>query len=277
MTKLRIMSNNLWWCDGNHAAWEAIGADCSAVHRAPGFARVYAETLPDIIGLQECSARMSHALMTQLTEKQLPYCLVWGRDTPILYRRDKFQLVDQEVRIYPEDIPGLEGSFNNLKTKSYCIAVLRCKDSGQKLIFATTHLWYKSEKSQPGSEAAKVWQLDVLMDRLDALQAEHGCGAVMVGDLNTWPGSRAVQRALQRGFVHAHDAAAEFADDSRGLHRCDGDGYDTQPAEGGFEKSLDHILVRGGESGSIRRFERYAPDWYMPLSDHFPVWIDVTF
>ena len=34
MSNLRIMSNNIWWCDTNNAAWEAIGADCSAATRA---------------------------------------------------------------------------------------------------------------------------------------------------------------------------------------------------------------------------------------------------
>lgn len=272
---IRLMSNNLWWCDLNHPAWEAMGADCSTVHRAPGFVRLYAETQPDVIGLQECGARMVHHLMTRITEQELPYELVWGRDTPILFRRDRFRLLEHEVYIYPEQIPGLEGSFNNLKTKSYAIAVLQEKETDKVLIFATTHLWYKSDGRQPGSEAAKAWQLGKLMDRLDALQQKYESPAVMVGDLNTWPISKAVCSAVERGFAHGHDVASDFADQTRGLHKCDAEGYDTVTSEGGYEKSLDHILVRGVQAGAVRRFARYAPDWYMPLSDHFPVWIDM--
>ena len=125
---MRIMSNNIWWCDENHEAWETQGADCSAKARAPQLVRLYKETLPDILGLQECSARMAHFLMTPMAQEGLPYALLWGRNTPIVYRRDKFELVDSEVGLYPEEVPGLEGSFNDLQTKSYCIAVLRSKE-----------------------------------------------------------------------------------------------------------------------------------------------------
>lgn len=272
MTKLRIMSNNIWWCDGNHEAWEAREEDCSAAARSAGLYRMYRETQPDIIGLQECSARMTHQLMTRFAEDEAPYTLIWGRDTPIVYRRDKFELVDSEVCIYPEGVPGLEGSFNNLKTKSYCIAILRLKATGEKLIFASTHLWYKTDRTQPHSEEAKAWQLNRLMDRLDDLQARYGCPGVIVGDLNTWYTGKAVRDALERGFVHGHDAATEYADETSGMHECSDKGYETVLKEGGFGRALDHILIRG--QLSVNRFQRHCPDYYWALSDHSPAWID---
>lgn len=277
MTKLRIMSNNIWWCDSNTPAWEAIGADCSAIHRGPELFRMYQETAPDIIGLQECSARMSHQLMAAFTMNHAPYAFLWGRDTPIIYRKDLFELVDSEVCIYPEEIPGLEGSFNNLKTKSYCAAALRLKETGKLLIFATTHLWYKSDNPksrsyQPGSEKARAWQMGHLIDKLDHLQAQYGCPAVIVGDLNTWPAGAAVQTALARDFVHAHDAATEHADETTGMHYCCQEGYDSMIEDGGFAKSIDHILIRGNLP--VHRYERYFAESYMPLSDHCPLWID---
>lgn len=281
MNMLRIMSNNIWWCDNNLATWEAMGEDCSAKHRVSGFIRLYEETQPDIIGLQECSARMAHLLMTGLVVNRHPYALLWGRNTPILYRSDKFELVDSDVLIYPEEIPGLEGCFNDLQTKSYCIAVLRLKETGKLLIFATTHLMYKSgdpasPNYMPGVEEAKSWQLNCLMDRLDAMQAQYGCGAVIVGDFNTWPSSLAVRTARERGFLHAHDLAAGHADDTTGMHFCYASGYKTELNPGDFTHSIDHILLRGVE-GTVNTFTRYCPDWYYPLSDHSPAWIDLEF
>lgn len=273
--KLRIMSNNIWWCDSNRPEWESQGLDCSAAYRAQGLYRMYQETMPDIIGLQECSARMAHQLMVLFAQNDDPYTLIWGRDTPIVYRRDKFELVDSRVHIYPEEVPGLEGHFNNLNTKSYCIAVLRNKESGQLLVFASTHLWYKSDASQPFSEDAKAWQLERLMDAVETLREVYRAPAVIVGDLNTWPTGKAVQAALRRGFAHAHDAATECTDETSGMHRCDGDGYDTFLREGGFARSLDHIFIQGALT--VRRFARYCPDYYFPLSDHSPAWIDAEF
>jgi endonuclease/exonuclease/phosphatase family metal-dependent hydrolase len=272
------MSNNLWWCDINSDAWKAMGEDCSFTARAPGFARIYAEVKPDIIGLQECSARMGHELMALLTAQKAPYAFLWGRDTPIMYHRDKFELIDSDVCIYPEEVPGLEGSFNNLRTKSYCIAVLRLKETGQLLIFATTHLWYKSGDPKapnyyPGSEEARAWQVNLLIDRVEQLQAHYNCPAVIVGDFNTWEGGAAARAAKERGYLYARDIATDHADDTTGMHYCCGEGYKTELHQGNW--SLDHIFVRGFTENAVKRFDRCCPDYYYPLSDHSPVWIDV--
>ena len=39
--------------------------------------------------------------------------------------------------------------------------------------------------------------------------------------------------------------------------------------------AIDHILVTGAEDGFVRRFERFSPDYYFPLSDHSPAFVDV--
>lgn len=276
---IRIMSNNLWWCDGNAPAWKAQGEDCSAQCRSVGFFKLYQETMPDILGLQECSAQMAAELMTRIAESGLPYGLLWGRDTPILYRWDKFEVVESQAYIYPEEIPGYPGSFNNLKTKSYCMGVFRNKADGKLLIFATTHLWWKSSDMQlahyqPYSDEARTWQLNLLLDRAEALQRKYQCPIVVVGDLNGGYHSPAVQSALQRGYAHGHDVAVEYADESTGLHNCSQDGFDTQIATGGFLLAIDHILIKDMQN-SVGRFERYSSPSYMLLSDHLPVWIDV--
>ncbi len=46
------------------------------------------------------------------------------------------------------------------------------------------------------------------------------------------------------------------------------------PRMQGFAKAIDHILVRGGEDVFIKRFERFSPPYYLPLSDHSPVVVD---
>jgi hypothetical protein len=33
--------------------------------------------------------------------------------------------------------------------------------------------------------------------------------------------------------------------------------------------------VIGAEDGFVRRFERFSPDYYFPLSDHSPAFADV--
>ena len=147
--KLRIMSNNQWRCDKNKPWWREHGLDCSAETRERGFLKFYSETVPDIIGLQEISPLMLEKLMVFEQKMGLNYASVRGKDTPVLCRRDLFELLDSSFLIYPESIPGYDGSFNNSNTKSYCAAVLRDKAEGKLLTVMSTHLWWKS--SDPSS------------------------------------------------------------------------------------------------------------------------------
>ena len=274
MSKLRLMTHNQWKCDKNLSAWEEQGIDCSPNVRTRGFAQVYSETLPDMVGIQEISIKMTEYLLQYLQELGMNYTLLWGKDTPILYRADKFELVDSEFLVYPEEFPGYEGSFNNSMTKSYCIGVFRVKENGKLFIYASTHLWWKGDGTQPGSSLARAYQMGMLIDKLDELQGKYRCPAFLVGDLNAGYNTPALQTAFSRGFLHTHDIAVEYKDETNGHHPCGNggyQGYDPKP----FVNGIDHILVREGTEGMVRRFDRYYPDYYMPLSDHFPAFVDI--
>lgn len=96
------MTHNVWNCDNNHKAWEEKGEDCSAKARVGALVQIYRDTLPDIIGGQEVSALMADLLKENLLAAGLDYTLIWGRFTPILYRADKFELLDSHFESYPE-------------------------------------------------------------------------------------------------------------------------------------------------------------------------------
>jgi len=279
MGNLRIMSHNVWKCDYNNPAWEAKGENCSAAVRAKGMVRVYTETKPDIIGCQEMSFIMADEIIRGLSDEGQRYALLWGRDTPILYRQERLELLDSDFMLYPTEFPGWEGEFNNGGTKSWCIAVFRDKSDGKKLIFMSTHLWWMSSNPasksyQAGSDEARVYQLNLAMDRMEKFRTDYDCPIVIVGDLNAEYTKPVIQDALNRGYSHAHNIATEYADPDWGYHYCFGDGY--KPYEKApFEKAIDHILVKSAPVDFVRRFERYTPDYYLPLSDHSPVFADV--
>ena len=279
MSKIRLMSHNQWKCDDNLAEWENRGMDCSAETRMRGFVKAYSEIQPDIVGGQEISALMADKLVRYLAQDGQRYALLWGKDTPIIYRQDKFELLDSDFFLYPEAVPGLFGSFNNEETKSWCLAVFREKESGKVFIFMTTHLWWKSSNPerpnyQPGSAEARVYQIGLAIDCLERYAKKYQCPQVLVGDLNGGYESAAVQTALSRGFLHAHDVAVEYADETKGHHKCGPKGvgpYTDEP----FVTGIDHILVKDAGTEFVRRFERYSPEYYLPLSDHSPVFVDV--
>ena len=277
---LRLMSNNQWRCDENKPYWIERGLDCSAQARAKGFARLYAETEPDIVGLQEVSPAMLEWLLRELSARGLPFGAVWGRDTPIIYRTDRFETVDQRFHIYSKTIPELEGEFNNYDTKSYCACVFREKRSGKLFTFMTTHLWWKSDDPaspdyQAGSDSARVHQLQCAIAALDDLAQRYRCPQVLVGDLNTPYSSAPIRAAFAAGFSHAHDVAVDYADQTNGWHPCGPNIIESYTPED-FKHGIDHILVRNCDIQFVRRFDRTMPDYYITLSDHAPVWIDAA-
>lgn len=279
MAKIRILSNNQWTCDNNLPRWAEKGLDCSTAVRSAGLARMFKDVDADIIGLQEVTAMMGRAHMQYFEEREAGYAMLWGRDTPILYKTDKFELVDSAYRIYPTSNPGFEGSFNNAMTKSYCVAVLRSKENGKMLIFATTHLWWmdgdpEDKYYQAGSHEARAYQLGLLMDKIDEFITKYKCPAVFVGDLNARRASLALSSAFARGYIHGRDAAVEYVNPYHGYHKCDGSGFEPYfPKDGSF--AIDHILVKDMPEGAVKRYDIYSEEYYMALSDHLPLWIDV--
>ena len=280
MALLRLMTHNQWKNDNNLPAWAEKGLDCSASVRMRGFVRVYKDTLPDIIGCQETSFNMADKMIRYCAEEGLRYALLWGRDTPIMYNQDKFELIDSDFSLYPDDFPGHEGIFNNDHTKSYNIGVFRIKENGKLFIFASTHLWWKSNDPQspnyqPYSDEARRYQLGLLIKKIEEHRRKYDCPSFIVGDLNANYTSLAVQYALSDGYVHAHDVATEFCDETIGYHDCFGWGYNSFYSNDPFPCAIDHILIKNASNVNIRRFERFSPEYYLPLSDHSPAFVDV--
>ena len=283
--RIRLMSHNVWNRDDNSSDWEKIGCDCSAKARVSGLVRVYKDTMPDIIGCQESSALMADLLKQEFEKENMKYTIIWGRFTPIIYNSDKFELVDSEFLTYPEHIDGFVGEFNDVKSKAYNLGVFRHKQSGKLFIFATTHLWWMQSPNdnlfsqgssyRENSDEAREYQLALLTNKTKEYVKKYNCPAFVVGDMNTDYNSKAIQSALSSGFKHAHDIASEYAEEKIGYHNCFPWGFETKYFDSPFEKAIDHILVYNEKNGSVKRFERYSPDYYFPISDHSAVYIDV--
>lgn len=283
--RIRLMSHNIWNRDDNSPDWEKNGEDCSAKVRVNGLIRVYKELMPDVIGCQESSALMADLLSQNFEKEGLKYTIVWGRFTPIIYRSDKLELIDSVFHTYPEHIDGFEGEFNDVKSKAFNLGVFRVKESGQLFVFATTHLWWKQSPSdklfsqgsayQEHSDEAREYQLSTLIKTAKEYCLKYNCPAFVVGDLNTDYNSKAVQTAISCGFKHARNIATEYAEERVGYHNCFPWGYERKYFDTPFEKAIDHILVFNEKTGSVKRFERFSPEWYFPISDHSPAYVDV--
>lgn len=280
---LRLMSQNLWNYTENNEVWESLGLDCSAAVRMRGHVQVLKDLMPDVMGGQEFNKDMQLYFGLYCQEEKLPYTLIWGNMTPIVYRADKLELLDAEYLLYPRKFKDYEGSFNDSNSKACNMAVFREKASGKVFIFATTHLWWRNGTNpdykfyQAGSDEARAYQLGLANEMIERAQERYGnCPAVLVGDMNARLGTPALTFALgEGGYTHAHDVATEYASEERGYCACNPRGPADKWLVGTPADSIDHILVKGLPEGAVKRFDRYTPEYYLKLSDHAPVYVDV--
>ena len=267
MSRLRLASQNQWNYVDNNATWEAMGLDCSANVRMQGHCKILQTLMPDILGGQEVNSEMQRLMMTFCAEQKLPYTMIWGSMTPILYRSDKLELLQSEFLPYPEQMEGFEGCFNDAFSKACNIGMFRIKENGKVFIFATTHLWWMNGQDpdcnwyRAGSDQVRMLQLKMATERMEYYRSLYGdCPVVLVGDMNTDYRSEAIRYALSDGgFSHGHDIATEFAHQENGYNYCMPTGpgvWQHLP----FENAIDHILVKGLPEGSVKRFDRWEPE-----------------
>lgn len=273
------MSQNQWNVVDNLDYWAEKGLDCSAETRMKGHIQIFKDIMPDIVGGQEVNIQMQYFFKFYCMEENLPYTIIWGNMTPIIYRADKFELLDTEYILYPEHVDGYEGTFCDARSKSCNVGVFRDKSDGKVFVFATTHLWWQSDRQQPGSSEVRALQVRMATDLIAKYQAKYGgCPAILVGDMNDRYNSPAIQYALgEAGYSHAHDIAVEYRHEGVGYNAC---GINKLAPgiwlDEPFENAIDHILAKDAPEGAVRRFDRYCPDYYLVISDHAPVYIDLV-
>ena len=285
MSKLRLMCQNQWNCTNNQEKWIEKGLDCSAETRMKGHIQVFKELMPDVVGGQEVNKDMQLFFMLYAQEEKLPYAMIWGNMTPIFYRADKLELLATEYLLYPKYMEGYEGTFNDANSKACNLAVFRDKESGKVFIFVTTHLWWRNGSNpaykyyQAGSNEAREYQLRMAVALVDKYRAQYGdVPVVIAGDMNTGTNSPALKFIEnEAGYTHAHDAATEYTTELSGYCSCGWDGPAPKWWDSAYSAADDHIYVKDMPAGAVKRYDRYMPEYYLSLSDHAPVYIDVEF
>ena len=282
-----IMTSNLWDCDFNLPAWAARGQDCSAAVRTKGFIRAYTSVMPDILGFEEMSMLMETMMINGMRRIQLTdgttarYKIITGGCTPIMFRNDRLLLLESGHLLYPTEFPPYEGSFNNNETKSYTYGVFEERSTGKRIIVFATHLWYKSDDPdsgiyyQPGSAAARAHQIVMATERVNELIAKYNCPAILMGDLNAKLGSPCLDAAFANGWQETHDVCVGERCEARGYHHCAGDGW-SHDEPGEYANAIDHILIKNAGTAVVNRFSRFMEEFFDCLSDHYPVYIDLT-
>lgn len=277
-SNLRILDDNIWDYSAETIpeAWQKLGVDCRDSVRAPQFAQLVRAYMPDVLNLQEYSTHM-HRMFYPIIEKY-GYVIAYesGADwnnTPVFYNRETVELVNVNFNLYTPS------RWSNHGSKSYTSAVFRHKATGRLFAVINTHLWWKGEKAQAGSNDARAAQAYLMMAESDILRSKHNAPVVITGDMNTYEDSLPIQTFINGGYVPCYKAATQYADNHNGHHICGpADGFDRKSRRRSPERekgAIDHCLIYGNAGAEVKVFDCIMTAFTVKLTDHYPNLIDL--
>lgn len=270
---LRLLSDNVWDNGGrpNPEAWEEMGANCTDSVRAPQFVQLVRAYMPDVIGFQEFSRKMTALVKNDLEGYGYKESLQPKdkNDTPIWYNTERVELLETEyVRFVPE-------LWSNHGSKSFTYALFRLKENGKTFAFITTHLWWKNEKVQAGSNTARAAQAQQIVAYCEYIKGKHDCPVFVVGDMNCTEKSKGIRMFLDNGFEPCYRVATGKTDNHNGHHRCNSKGFGRDRGNRTRAEAIDHCFIWNGKDTQVRNFICEMAAFTVKLTDHYPNIIDV--
>ncbi len=224
--------------------------------------QVIADYLPDSVGLQECEGTWFLTLKTYLPDYEivgvgrLTGVPLLGESTAIMYRADKYELVDWGTFWLSETPDKVSAGWDAKHNRTCTWVILENRETGEKYAHVNTHL------DHIGAQA-RVKGLALVLEKAESFDMP----VVLTGDFNFPKGSELYKQLTARGFTDVA-AVAGYADSG-----CTHHGY-----KGTVEGNpIDFILVND-EISQVKSYnimrEKYD-DRY--VSDHYPIYADMIF
>ena len=253
---VRIMSSNILF-------------DKTLPDRLPLIADYYRASDADLIGMQEVN-RVGTALFDTLADIYTPVALRHAEDkhcfTPILYRHDRFDLIEGGSELY---------RMRGTDTKSMAWAVLADKQTGKKLALINSHgsLILKSYNLEAtDSVEGEMWRVDnvaQMLDKKDELRAKYGASlpVFVTGDFNSRANRESVQNMKKVLPDSADIATIRATTGIDSFHRVPG-----RPCDEGLP--IDFVFVT---DDVVEVLVHCIPtdETALAISDHCPAYADI--
>lgn len=224
--------------------------------------QVIADYLPDSVGLQECEGTWFLTMKAYLPDYEiigvgrLTGLPLLGESTAIMYRADKYKLVDWGTFWLSETPDKVSKGWDAQHNRTCTWAILENRETGEQYAHVNTHL------DHIGAEA-RTNGLALVLEKA----ASFDMPVVLTGDFNFPKGSDLYKQLTSAEFTDT-SAISETADSGCTHHAYKG------TVEG---NPIDFILVNDEitevKSYNIMR-EKYN-DRY--VSDHYPIFADMVF
>ena len=239
-------------------------------------AELHTEYSPDFLCLQECSSNSRGAssyITTMVRNGYLEVVVtVNNKDgvnyTPLLYRADKFTLVDSGYHLYSDGA--------NDKSKSITWGVFDDKATGARFAVMSTHFYWTSDDLGQSARLKDADQIDTLAGQI---AQKYGCPVIAGGDLNCNVSSTPIRNMLGSGFSdiqkiaektensNTHHSYATF-DEARKFYAM------ISYPSGDYSKAIDHAFVWNSARFSAKLFAVLTDEYALLSTDHCPILVD---
>ena len=256
---LRIMTLNSYGTNGDYET------------RFPYQVNLVRRYLPDVVGMQEVNKTTHGGVVNKLSDIYAVAAKWHGGGsivnyTPILYRQDKFALVEANVFF-------LRSRYTGSNTKSISWAVLSPLDGSSDFIVINLHgALIMASYNLPGSNAVEgaAWRTDnvkEMIELLGTIRAKYGnLPAFFTGDYNFDASSQAYQTAIDGGLIDSEQSAT--------VSRVTGiKTYHTVGEAPPAGKSIDRVFITEGITAYVHNV--VLDEDALKATDHCAVYIDV--
>lgn len=278
-TTLRILDDNIWQYDSEKIpeVWQEAGYDCRDDVRAPQFAQLVRGYMPDVVSLQEYSKHMHERFYPNIQRYgyKIAYTPKDGWNyTPIFYDTLTTELIYVHYNRYTPE------QWSNIGTKSFTSAVFKLKNTGKTFAVLNTHLWWKDEIYQAGSDMARAAQTRLMMAEAEIIKAKYHCPIFVMGDMNCTENKPAMQQFLTSGYMPCYKLATVSTDSHNGHHICGPKRVGRRQSDRKTpyrDSAIDHLLLYNAkDSVEIKMFKCEMAYFTIKLTDHYPNIVDAT-
>lgn len=253
---VRVMSANLLV---HYASW---GGE-PAKPRAKMFVELLNTYRPAVVGLQEVSGEWFCCLNRNMPDGYkflYPFeTCVFVHMTSMIYNENLVNLIEKGDMTYSQG--------DNPRLRRVEWGLFETRDTGKRFVVTSTHFDLIRENQEEAEFAVMSSQTDEMVQLVGELAEKYNCPVFSTGDFN------AMEDGRNHGIYDAPDIYQKLAGqltDTKytAAQKLAGD------AQAITEPVYDHIFLKG--TADIFVYRILSEAYMTPLSDHYPIFVDVA-
>lgn len=182
------------------------------------------------------------------------------RMTALMYNADTLNLIDKGQMKYDEG--------NDARLRRAVWGIFESKETGKQFAVVSTHFDCIRENEEELMLSYMKTQVKQINEISDNIKGEYGVPVFCIGDFNTMNPGEGVDPVMDAPEIYAE--LCKTLTDTRlvALEKESGDSLDTDAP------TWDHIFLNG--EAQINRYAIVSPQALSEMSDHYPIFTDVT-